>query len=92
MPEELENLIEIARIKGLAKSANVIKIAQKGENFVFYFNAKKFEADISNLVQKYKNTILFSQAKDPYITLKLKELNDKKKLEAIKQFLKDCGK
>ena len=92
MPEELENLIEIARIKGLAKNANVIKIAQKGENFVFYFNAKKFEADISNLVQKYKNTILFSQAKDPYITLKLKELNDKKKLEAIKQFLKDCGK
>lgn len=38
MPEELENLIEVARIKQLAKLANIIKISQRGENFVFYFN------------------------------------------------------
>ncbi len=88
MPDELENLIEIARIKNLAKEANVIKIAQKGENFVFYFNQKKFDMDISALVEKYKNNIMFSQAKDPYITLRIKENVDKKKLEAIKEFLK----
>ncbi|MBP3708569.1 MAG: transcription-repair coupling factor [Clostridia bacterium] len=89
MPEELENLIDIARIKSLAKHANVIKIEQKAENFVFYFNQKKFETDISVLAQKYKNQIMFSQAKDPYITLKVKEIGDKKKLEAIKEFLKN---
>ena len=88
MPEELENLIDIARIRSLAKQANVIKIAQKGENFVFYFNKNKFEMDIPTLVEKYKNNIMFSQAKDPYITLKIKEITDKKKIEAIKEFLK----
>ena len=88
MPEELENLIDIARIKILAKRANVIKISQKGENFVFYFNQKKFEADIAKLVEKYRNKILFSQAKDPYITLKIGQTNDKEKIESIKEFLK----
>ena len=90
LPEELENLLDIARIKNLAKTANSIKISQKGENFIFYFNAKKFQADIAKLVEKYKNTILFSQAKDPYITLKVKAQDDKQKLESIKQFLTDC--
>ena len=90
MPEELENLIDIARIKNLAKVANVIKISQHGDNFVFYFDAKKIDVDIENLVKKYNNQIMFSQAKDPYITLKTKEIGDKKKLEAIKSFLRDC--
>jgi transcription-repair coupling factor (superfamily II helicase) len=89
MPEELENLIEIARIKCLAKNVGVIKIVEKGNNFVFYFNAKKFSADIAKLVDKYKNSILFSQAQNPYITFKVKEMDDKKKSEAVKQFLKD---
>ena len=89
MPEELENLIDIARIKILAQRANVIKISQRLQNFVFYFNQKKFEADIPKLVEKYKNQILFSQAKDPYITLKVAENDAKKQIEAIKAFLRD---
>ncbi|MBQ3409027.1 MAG: transcription-repair coupling factor [Clostridia bacterium] len=89
MPEELENLIDIARIKNLAKAANIIKISQHGENFVFYFDSKRMNVNIEKLIEKYKNQIMFSQAKDPYITLKVKEFNDKKKLEAIKNFLKE---
>ena len=92
MPEELENLIDIARIKNLAKVANVIKISQHGDNFVFYFDAKKMDVDIENLIKKYNNQIMFSQAKDPYITLKTKEIGDKKKLEAIKEFLRQFNK
>ena len=92
MPEELENLIEVARIKQLAKLANVIKISQRGENFVFYFNQKKFDVDVSKLVEMYKNRILFSQAKDPYVTLKIKDCNDKTIFEEIKKFLNViCG-
>lgn len=87
MPEELENLIEVARIKQLAKLANIIKISQRGENFVFYFNQKKFDVDVSKLVEMYKNRILFSQAKDPYVTLKIKDCNDKTIFEEIKKFL-----
>ena len=92
MPEELENLIEVARIKQLAKLANVIKISQRGENFVFYFNQKKFDVDVNKLVEMYKNRILFSQAKDPYVTLKIKDCNDKTIFEEIKKFLNViCG-
>ena len=87
MPEELENLIDIARVKILAKEKNATKISQRGQNFVFYFNAKKFDMDIASLVEKYKNQIMFSQGKDPYITLKTNALNDKQKLQAIKEFL-----
>jgi len=89
MPEELENLIDIARIKYMAKNANVIKISQHNNNFVFYFDAKKMDVDVENLVNKYKNKILFSQAQNPYITLKMDALSDKKKLEAIKDFFKE---
>ena len=92
MPEELENLIEVARIKQLAKLANIIKISQRGENFVFYFNQKKFDVDVNKLVEMYKNRILFSQAKDPYVTLKIKDCNDKTIFEEIKEFLNViCG-
>ena len=92
MPEELENLIEVARIKQLAKLANIIKISQRGENFVFYFNQKKFDVDVNKLVEMYKNRILFSQAKDPYVTLKIKDCNDKTIFEEIKKFLNViCG-
>lgn len=88
MPEELEHLIDIARIKSLAKSASVVKVSQHGENFVFYFDAKKMNVDIESLIGKYGNKIMFSQARDPYITLKTNEVGDKKKLEQIKEFLK----
>ena len=89
MPEELENLIEIARIKILAKRAGAIKISQRMDNFVFYFNPKNFNMDIAKLVEKYKNKILFSQGKDPYITLKAgaTEKSDKQNLDQIKELL-----
>ena len=89
MPEELENLIEIARIKILAKGAGAIKISQRMDNFVFYFNPKNFNMDIAKLVEKYKNKILFSQGKDPYITLKAgaTEKTDKQNLQQIKELL-----
>ena len=93
MPEELENLIDIARIKSLAKNANVIKISQQADNFVFYFDAKKIDIDVEALVKKYNNQIMFSQARDPYITLKTRDIiGDKKKLEAIKEFLRTIVK
>ena len=88
MPEELENLMDIARIKNLAKSASVIKISQYNDNCVFYFDSKRMDVNVERLVEKYKNKIMFSQAKDPYITLKMGEHNDKKKLEAIKELLR----
>ena len=54
MPSELENLIEIARIKNLCRVDNVIKISQRKEKVVFYFDKAKFNPEIvDKLIKKY---------------------------------------
>mgnify|MGYP001625147612 FL=1 len=71
MPDELENLIEIVRIKELARKSNIVKITQRMENVVFYFENSNYpENMINNLIQKYGNRIRFSTGVEPYITLK----------------------
>lgn len=42
MPDELENLIEIVRIKELARKSSITKIAQRMENIVFYFEDNNY--------------------------------------------------
>ena len=87
MPYEVENLLDIARIKSLAKEKYVLKISQKRENIIFYFDNSKFNFDIVDKLMKiYRNRIKFSPSKDPYITFKLE--NPKQILEECKDFLK----
>ena len=62
MPEEVNNLLEVARIKSLAKKAFVTKINQRRESVVFNFDANNFNMEIiDKLVKKYKNEIKFSR-------------------------------
>ena len=87
MPYEVENLLDIARIKSLAKEKYILKISQKRENIIFYFDNSKFNFDIVDKLMKiYRNRIKFSPSKDPYITFKLE--NPKQILEECKDFLK----
>ena len=84
MPEELENLIEIARIKNLCKEANVLKISQRKDKVVFYFDKSKFNPEIvDKLIKKYSSNIRFSTGVEPYITLNI----GNKIIEEIKAFL-----
>lgn len=86
MPKEVENLIEIARIKNQARQAGIGKILQKQENMVFYYEPTKFEMGMVDiLMQKYKNRIKFSPAHEPYITYKI--LKQDKIIEEVKAFL-----
>ena len=88
MPKEVENLLEIARIKELCKKAGVHKIAQKPESIVFYIEETKCHMENMNmLVQTYGNFIRFSAGANPYITLKLKQQDDAKTLKQTKIFL-----
>lgn len=85
MPDELENLIEIVRIKELARKANIAKITQRMENVVFYFENSNYpENMINNLIQKYGNRIRFSTGVEPYITLK----DVKNVIDEVKEFLR----
>lgn len=88
MPSEVENLIEIARIKNLGRRANILKITQKKDGVVFLYDNSKFNMDIvMNLVKKYNRKVKFSPGIEPYITLILEGKNDKEKLKEIEEFL-----
>ena len=91
IPEEVHNLIEIARIKQLCRMANIIKIIQRRENVLFYFEQEKFNPLIvDKIVKIYNNKIKFSQGKDTYITLKLDSNSNKVIIDETKKFLNYC--
>ncbi len=88
MPKEVENLIEIARIKNLARKANVLKISQKKDGIVLLYDSHKFEMTlIDKMVKKYNRRIRFSPGRDPYITLQLEKKIELEKLKEIEEFL-----
>jgi len=84
MPSEVNNLIEIARIKNLARSKKVIKIQSKPMGVVFTFS--EFDTDnVQKLIDKYKNNIHFSAIGKPYVTLKVQ----KDEISEVKQLLRE---
>lgn len=82
MPTEVQNLIEIARIKNLCREKGIIKIQERQMGVVFTFN--RFDTSkVDDLLKKYKNNIQFSATGKPYITLKI---NNSDKTKEIKEF------
>ena len=89
MPSELENLIEIARIKSLCKQKFVSKISSKKGFAVFTFENESFEVDVNQLLKTYKNRLRFSPGLKPIITLALNHNEYIKILKEIKEFLEN---
>ena len=94
MPDELNNLLEIARIKQLCKDAAVVKVTEKknrttnSQNVVFYLDKDRYNSNIiSVLLKKYGTKIKFSTGVEPYITLLLKNLTEDMLIIEIKEFL-----
>lgn len=88
MPQEVENLLEIARIKNGARKANIVKISQKRDGIGFLYDNSKFDVSLVNkLVEKYNRKVRFSTGIEPYITFILEGKNDKEKLKEIEEFL-----
>ncbi len=88
MPSEVENLLEIARIKELCKKKNILKVYQKRESVVFNFESSKFNMEIvDSLIKEFRNRIKFSPGSSPYITFKLDSNEEKKVIKEIKEFL-----
>ena len=85
MPKEVENLLEIARIKGMCKNIGITKITEKQNSIVFNFNPEIFTIDIDSIVKKYGNKVRFSPAREPYFTYRLN--NSKDVLDEILHFL-----
>lgn len=90
MPSELENLLDIARIKYLAKGLYITRIASRKTAVVFTFEQSKFELDIPKLVAKYRNKLKFSPGVKPMVTLEIGSNNERQILNDVTEFLKNC--
>ena len=88
MPAELENLLDIARIKYLAKPFSISKIASKRTAVVFTFEQSKYEIDLQKLLKTYKNRIKFSPGIKTMITLEIGTTNERQILKDVTEFLK----
>ena len=97
MPKELENLIEVARIKEMCRNAGIVKISEKRsmqdfqntrQSIVFYFDKNKYKPEmVDNLIKKYGYNIKFSTGIEPYVTLKIGNVTEEELIERIKEFL-----
>lgn len=88
IPKEVEKLLEISRIKQLAKAKGVSKISSKKEAIVFTYDNSLFDAScVQTLIKEYGNRIRFSPGVKPMITLKIANNSEETILEETKKFL-----
>ena len=88
IPHEVENLLEISRIKQLAKAKGVSKVSSKKDAIVFTYDNNLFDAScVQTLIKKYGNRIRFSPGVKPMITLKIANNSEEIIIEEIKKFL-----
>jgi len=86
MPKEVEELLEIARIKNMCRDKKINKIMQKGSSIVFYFDSAEFDPScVVKLIETYKTNIKFSPSALPYVTYKI-DL-EKSIIKQIKDFM-----
>ena len=91
MPNEIENLLDIARIKTLCKKLNISKVQGRRNFVLFMFEAGELNIDVNALVKKYRNRIKFTQGIKPQITLVLQDTTEKGCLKETMEFLKGLG-
>ena len=88
VPDEVQKLLEISRIKQAAKERGIEKVASKQNRLIFTFDNDLFDSTIvNNLVKKYGNRIRFSPGIKPIITLKLDSESEDVILKEVKKFL-----
>ncbi len=92
LPVELENLLEIARIKELARKVGATKISQRPESIVFYFTREAMTPEkMEKLYEQYGISIRFSKGIEPYVTFKIGKRTEKEIISKVKEFLNLCN-
>ena len=95
IPRKVQQLLHIAALKGLAHSAYVTAVEQKGESyrFVMYEKAKIDPQRIPPLLQKYGNTLVFKTEEPPCFVYQKRGRSGKESgedtLQLLRQILED---
>ena len=90
IPKKVQQLLHIAALKGLAHSAYVTTVEQKGQDFKFtmYEKAKIDPQKIPALLQSYRNDLVFRTEEPPYFLYRKKGRSGKEKGEDVLEFLR----
>ncbi|MFP4698320.1 MAG: TRCF domain-containing protein, partial [Eubacteriales bacterium] len=91
IPKKVNNLLEIALIKGLAHNVEIINIEYKNNIIKLYFREKaKINPDkIPKMINKYKNKLAFTVSSTPYLTYTMPKNSKTRILQQIKNVLQD---
>ena len=96
IPSEVENLMDIARIKSLCKKQGIHKVSQRKDGIIFAYDKTKFNSEMIDVwINNYGPRIRFSPGTEPYVTLKIdfQKINtDKLLLQEVIAYLKIEGK
>lgn len=91
LPKSVANLLEIALIKAIGNSADIVAIEQKGEQIKFETkkDARINPDKIPALLKNYRNQLFFTINKVPYFTYKMQRQDKKQFFRHIKNVLQD---
>jgi transcription-repair coupling factor (superfamily II helicase) len=94
IPEEVDNLMDIAYIKTLAKKCRFINIQQKDNIIIFQLSKSSNSVSLylGKLMDKYPRKIMFNASSSPYISFRLNINNGRDILANIKILLHDIIK
>ena len=86
----MQQLLHIAALIGLAHSAYVTAVEQKGQDFKFtmYEKAKIDPQKIPALLQSYRNDLVFKTEEPPYFLYRKKGRSGKEKGEEVLELLR----
>lgn len=90
IPKKVQQLLHIAALKGLAHSAYVTAVEQKGQDFKFtmYEKAKIDPQKIPALLQSYHNDLVLRAEEPPYFLYRKKGRSGKEKGEEVLELLR----
>ena len=88
IPEEVQKLLDISRIKQLAKEKGISKISSKRDGVLFTYDNDLFDPScVQVLIRKYGTRVKFSPGVKPMITLNVTTKSEEEVLSEIKIFL-----
>ena len=90
IPKKVQQLLHIAALKGLAHSAYVTAVEQKGQDYQFtmYEKAKIDPQKIPALLQTYRNSLIFRAEEPPYFLYQKRGRSGKETGQDVLQLLR----
>ena len=90
IPKKVQQLLHIAALKGLAHSAYVTAVEQKGQDYKFtmYEKAKIDPQKIPPLLKSYRNSLVFRAEEPPYFLYQKRGRSGKETGQDVLQLLR----